>query len=83
MTTKSCNCIVCAREFDENELQSVALSNINVTKFKICQNCLDISDPSDDYRQAREIVYSYLKYSESKTILSEVKDIINSRIIKI
>lgn len=74
----NCNCIVCAREFSSDELHSVALSEINITHFKICQNCLDQSDPTDDYRQAREIVNSYLKFAEAKNLFIEVKDILNS-----
>lgn len=73
----SCNCIVCAKEFDPDELQSVALSKINVTRFKICQACLDMSDPEDDYRQAREIVNSYLKFSEARTLFAEAKDLLD------
>jgi hypothetical protein len=79
MTPVSCNCIVCAQEFDSEELQSVALSKINVTRFKICQGCLDQCDPEDDYRQAREIVNSYLKFTEAKHLFGEVKDILDSR----
>lgn len=79
MTQVSCNCIVCAQEFDPEELHSVALSKINVTRFKICQGCLDQCDPADDYRQAREIVNSYLKFSEAKHLFGEVKDILDSR----
>lgn len=79
MTPVSCNCIVCAQEFDSEELQSVALSKINVTRFKICQGCLDQCDPADDYRQAREIVNSYLRFTEAKHLFGEVKDILDSR----
>lgn len=67
MTQNNCNCIVCAQEFDSSELQSVALSKINVTCFKICQSCLDMCDPKDDYLQAREIVNNYLKFAEAMT----------------
>lgn len=79
MTQVSCNCIVCAEEFDSDELQSIALSKINVTRFKICQACLDMSDPTEDYLEARNIVNSYLKISEAKHYFSEVKDILASR----
>lgn len=79
MTQVSCNCIVCAEEFDAEKLQSVALSKINVTRFKICQGCLNQCDPSDDYRQAREIVNSYLKYSQARHFFAEVQDILDSR----
>lgn len=77
----SYNCIVCANEFsdeDTDKLQSVVLSAINNTKFKICQACLDMSDPHDDYREARSIVNSYLKNAEAKHYFEEVKNIIDS-----
>jgi hypothetical protein len=74
---QSCNCIVCAKEFDPNELQSVALSKINVTRFKICQACLDQCDPAEDYRQAREIIGSYLWFSEAKGLFKEASDILD------
>lgn len=76
MTQTSCNCIVCAQEFDAEELHSVALSKINVTNFKICQSCLDQCDPEDDYRQAREIVNTYLKFAEAR-LFTEASDILD------
>ena len=79
MSQASCNCIVCAKEFDVDELQSVVLSKINISKFKICQACLDISDPANDYLQARDIVNSYLKISEARTLFTEAQDILDSR----
>jgi len=79
MTKVSCNCIVCAQEFDPEDLQSVALSKINTTNFKVCQACLDSSDPAEDYRQVREIVNSYLKFAEARTLFTEVKSILDSR----
>jgi hypothetical protein len=78
MTTVGCNCIVCAEEFNPEELQNVTLSKINVTRFKICQACLNKCDPSDDYRQARDIVNSYLQYSQAKNLFSEAIDLIDS-----
>lgn len=78
MTTKesTCNCIVCAQEFDPGELQSVALSKINVTRFKICQDCLDQCDPTEDYRQAREIVSSYLWFAEARSFFKQASEIL-------
>lgn len=64
MTTESDNCIVCAEEYPVNELKSVALSTVCVTKFKICVNCLNKSDPADDYRSVRQIVNAYLDLSK-------------------
>jgi hypothetical protein len=77
MTKMSCNCIVCAEEFNANDLQSVAFSGINSTKFKICKACLD-SDPSEDYSQARQIVQSYLNMADAKNLFAEAKDILFS-----
>ena len=74
---RSCNCIVCAQEFNLEELQSVALSKINATRFKICQACLDQCDPADDYRQARDIVTSYLWFSEAKGLFKEASSILD------
>jgi hypothetical protein len=74
---QSCNCIVCAKEFDLNELQSVALSKINVTRFKICQSFLEQCDPAEDYRQAREIISSYLWFSEARGLFKEASDILD------
>lgn len=79
MSTVSCNCIVCAKEFDSEELQSVALSEINVTSFKVCQACFDSSDPAEDYLEVRAVVDSYLKFAEARTLFSEVQDILKSR----
>ncbi len=79
MSNDSCNCIICANEFNSNELHSIALSKINITHFKICQDCLDKSDPVDDFRQAREIVNSYIKLAEIKSIFADVQDILDAR----
>jgi hypothetical protein len=73
----NCNCIVCAQEFDSEELQSVALSKINVTRFKICQGCLDQSNPDDDYREVRKIINSYLWFNEARALYKEANDLIN------
>lgn len=73
----SCNCIVCAKEFSSDELRSVALSKINVTRFKICQACLDQCDPAQDYREAREIIGSYLWFAEAKNLYKEASSILD------
>ena len=79
MNNVSCNCIVCAQEFDPDELQSIVLSKINVTNFKVCQACLDISNPEGDYNEVRNIVDSYLKFAEAMHLFVEVKDILDSK----
>jgi hypothetical protein len=79
MTQVSYNCIVCANEFEPEELHSVVASKINSTHFKVCQSCLDSCDPAEDYRQVREIVNNYLKFAEARSFLEEAKDILDSR----
>lgn len=74
--TNVCNCQICAEELNCDELQSLALSKINTTRFKICQDCLDKSDPTEDYRQVREIISSYLWFSEAKGLLKEASDLL-------
>lgn len=69
MTTLSCNCIVCAHEFNEEDLHSIALSSMHVTRFKICNSCINMSDPSNDYYEVRKIVTSYLKANNAKKLL--------------
>jgi hypothetical protein len=78
MSTMSCNCIVCAQEFNPDDLHNVALSSINTTNFKICESCLNKSDPSYDYQEARMIVKSYLDFCEIRKSYSEAKSIIKS-----
>lgn len=73
----ACNCIVCAKEFNSDELQSIALSKINVTRFKICQACLDQCDPAQDYRQAREIITHYLWAAEARDLYKEASELLN------
>ena len=73
-----CNCSICANEFNYDELQSLALSKINVTRFKICQTCLDQCDPAEEYRQAREIISSYLWFGEAKSLYKEATDILEA-----
>jgi hypothetical protein len=78
MTHVSCNCIVCAQEFDAKDLQSVVSAKLNVSRFKICQTCLDKSDPEDDYRQARAIINSCAKWSEAKLLFAASKELLDS-----
>jgi len=73
----ACNCIVCAKEFNSDDLQSVALSKINVTRFKVCQSCLDQCDPTEDYRAAREIISSYLWFAEARSLFKEASAILD------
>jgi hypothetical protein len=80
MTQASYNCIICAQEITpEPDAQSVALAKVNITNFKVCQACLDHSDPTEDYRQVREIVYDYLKFAQAKSLFQEAHDILESR----
>jgi hypothetical protein len=61
-TTQSYNCVICAEEFVPEYSDNTILSKINITNFKICESCVNKCDPSEDYRQAKEIINSYLKY---------------------
>lgn len=70
------NCIACACEINAGELQSLTLSKINITHFKVCQACLDLSDPTEDYRQVREIISSYVLAGQAKGLLKEASDIL-------
>jgi len=79
MTQESVNCIVCASEFDPKELHSLASERINITNYKVCQSCIDKSDPAEDYREVRDIIISYTKISQAKSLYGEVKSILNSR----
>lgn len=74
----SFNCLVCAGEFDQSESKSVVFSNLNTTNFKICQSCLDASDPTNDYREARNIIASYTNFSVTKAFYKEAKKIIKN-----
>jgi len=78
MTTANHNCIVCANEFETDEMHSIASNKVNNTRFKICQSCLDRCDPADDYRQARAIVNSYLNFSETKSLFKEAQKLVDS-----
>ena len=79
MTQASYNCIICAQEINQEDAQNVALAKVNITKFKVCQACLDHSDPAEDYRQVRDIVFNYLKFAEVKSLFQEARDILDSR----
>jgi hypothetical protein len=79
MTQASCNCIICAKEFNPEDTSSVALAKINITNFKVCQACLDSSEPSEDYKQVRDIVYDYLKFAQAKSLFKEAQEILDSR----
>jgi hypothetical protein len=63
MTPDTCNCIICAQEFNANELHSLALSKVNITNFKVCQACFNYSNPAEDYREVRDIVFQYVKFA--------------------
>lgn len=74
------NCIICAGEFNYDELHSLALSKLNASKFKICQACLDKSDPTEDYAEARNIINSYLKFAEAKLLFAEVREMLKEKL---
>lgn len=55
------NCVICGEEFESNELQAVALSAFNTTKYKICKYCSDISDPKDDFAEVKNIIKAFVE----------------------
>jgi hypothetical protein len=61
MKFNSDNCMVCGIEFEEEQLNALVAS---ATNLKICQGCLDISDPINDYAQVKSIISGYLKFSQ-------------------
>jgi hypothetical protein len=69
------NCLVCSAEFEFDELKAQA-SSINSTHFKVCNACLNNCDPSEDYKQVRDIVSSYLWFAEAKCKFAEVETIL-------
>jgi hypothetical protein len=77
-----CNCIVCAKEFEPNELHNVTLSKINVTRFKICEACLNSSDPAENYKQAKQLVDLYIQQNNALQLFVESKELLN-KIIKL
>lgn len=54
------NCVVCSEEFLLNEFNSL----ISTKSYKVCQACLNVSDPANDYEQVRIIIRGYLKFSQ-------------------
>lgn len=72
------NCSICAVEFNLSELKSLASNKLNSTSFKICERCVDRSNPADDYRQAKEIAAMYLSDKETKLLFKEALGILNS-----
>ena len=77
MKQSSCNCIVCAKEFSPEETNSIVMSKINYTQFKICEACINMSDPADDYAEAYSIVNSYLNVCLAKQCFAEAKILID------
>lgn len=73
------NCCVCSGEFNLDDLQSQASSIINQTRFKICQACIDVSDPTQDYDQVRKIVSQYLWSAEATDQFNQANQILDNR----
>lgn len=78
MNQVSYNCIICSNEF--NIIEAYA-STINTKDFKVCENCLAKCDPYNDYKEVRDIINSYVKFAQVKSLLNEssciLLDIIN------
>lgn len=63
----SYNCFICASEFAFDELHSIALVDSNIAKYKICESCLNLSNPDNDYEEVKNIVDSYLNFNQNKS----------------
>lgn len=57
------NCTVCGEEYSTEELRLL----VSASNFKICQTCLDMSDPANDYAQVKRIISSYMKSAQTIT----------------
>lgn len=53
------NCDFCGNEFDILELRPVAISRLQVTKFHICEKCINSCDPKNDYEEIKKIIEAY------------------------
>jgi hypothetical protein len=79
MTKLSCNCIVCAHEYNTEDLSCVISSNQYDGNCKICKSCLSKCDPVDDYKQAKDIINCYIKIAYAKSLFKDVKSILLTR----
>lgn len=55
------NCMVCSEEFPLEELNSLVVS---ANYLKICFDCLNSSDPANDYAQVKRVISGYQKFSQ-------------------
>lgn len=55
------NCMICSEEFDASDLNSILST---ATDFKVCNRCLSMSNPENDYAQVKNIIVGYLKFSQ-------------------
>lgn len=70
MNQVSYNCIICSNEFNIVE-SHVNASTINTEDFKVCESCLNKCDPYSDYKEVRDIIDSYVKFAETKSLFNE------------
>jgi len=61
---RSDNCFSCGKEFSFVELCELVST---ASQFRICRSCLDASDPANDYKQAKNIIYGYVKFAQQIT----------------
>jgi hypothetical protein len=55
------NCMACSEEFSFEELCSLVSA---ASHYRICQRCLDASDPANDYKQVKNIILGYVKFAQ-------------------
>lgn len=62
------NCIVCSKEFDPLAECDEVSTEINQTQFKVCMNCISLSDPVEGYAEVKKIISWYKNESIFKKI---------------
>lgn len=62
MKARTGNCFLCGGEFKRTELTAL-VSHAN--NYKVCANCLDAADPTNDYLEVRDIISNYVKFAQA------------------
>lgn len=60
---QSYNCIICANEFSKEDLLTEEAIALNKRRYKICQACLETSNPESDFADVKNIIDSYVKFA--------------------
>mgnify|MGYP001560275586 CR=1 FL=1 len=60
------NCIICAQEIIQ---ESKKIAGVNHTIFKICEKCCERSNPEQDYKEAKDLINSYVVFACEKSMI--------------